>query len=260
MSIKMSMKNRIIIGVVVVASLVFYVTTIVITRSVYSVDAQESSTLLPTPCGTYAIGSPVDSRFAPPYNLVSGYKGTNITPSSCFTTGPVSLIVGNSPFANMVSTSTFKDIDPAPVIDKYKKLIVAKIVYIYSPGSTGWKPLTNITSPDNVFFNSTINATWDYGHIKVNASTLVKGTHYVLGYSCVLKDGAWKCGCKNAACTEQGWQIQKVTVTEPVLVCVPIDPICVDNFCGWVRNPPDCNPDYDSNDPSNGTPCSCVPA
>lgn len=243
MPIRISMKNPIIVGIAVVASLIFYYATMIVPNTgIYPVDAA-------TPCDTYAIGSPVDSRFAPPYNLVPGYKGTNITPSSCFTTGPVSLIVGNSPFTNMVSTSTDSKEDAASIIGKYKKLIVAKLAYIYSPGSTEWKPLTNITSPDNVFFNSTINASWDYGHIKVNAGTLVKGTHYVLGYSCLRKDGAWKCGCKNAACTEQGWQIQKVTVTEPPPDPGDCDPLC---GCGSTRYPPECVP----GDPVN--PCYCT--
>lgn len=247
------MKNRIIIGIAVVASLVFYAKITVLNTDIYPVDAQETLAVVSTPCDTYPVGGTVDSRFAPPYNLVSGYKGTNMNPASCFTDNPIVFTIGNSPFTNMVSTSTSKDMDTALIIGKYKKLIVAKLVYIYSPGSTEWKPLTNITSPDNVLFNSTINATWDYGHIKVNAGTLAKGTHYVLGYSCLRKDGVWKCGCKNAACTEQGWQIQKVTVTEPdPNACPPNipDPVC---GCGKERYPYNCDPD----DPSGPNPCYC---
>ena len=197
------MKNRIIIGIAIVASLAsFYVITIIMTTGIHPVDAAS--------CDTYPIGSAVDSRFAPPYNLVSGYKGVNITPLSC-STGPVSLIIGNNPLDNITDYSSGGD--DAAMIANYKKMIVAKRVYIYSPGSTTWKPLTDITSPFNSLFNSTIDANWDYGQIKVNVGTLVKGTHYVLGYSCVRKDGAWKCGCKNAECTQEGWQIQKFTVS-----------------------------------------------
>src|SRR3989344_5305942 len=121
------MKNRIIIGMLIVASLAFfYVTTIVMTTGIHPVDAAS--------CDTYPVGGTVDSRFAPPYNLVPGYKGTNITLSSCLT-GPVSLIIGNNPLDNMTDDSSGGGNDA--MIAKYKKMIVAKHVYIYSPEVRG---------------------------------------------------------------------------------------------------------------------------
>ncbi len=37
------------------------------------------------------------------------------------------------------------------------------------------------------------------------------GTTYMLGYTCSRESGTWKCGCKDAACTQPGWQLQTVT-------------------------------------------------
>ena len=246
------MKNRIVIVGIAAVSFwaFFYAGSGVLKTDVYTVKAETAP-----PCGAYAISDAIDGRFGSPYNLVSGYKGlTIIPPGGCSTASPIIITIGNRPFDNMVVPPP-SDRDPAPTIAAYKKMIVAKIVYIYSPGTTGWKPLTNITSPDNAFFNSTINATWDYGHIKVNAGTLAEGTHYILGYSCVDKSGAWKCGCKNAECTEQGWQIQKLTVTKPssAVTCPPNipDPVC---GCGRTRYPYNCDPD----NPSGPNPCYCT--
>src|SRR3989338_9116845 len=107
------MKNRIIIGIAIVASLAsFYVITIIMTTGIHPVDAAS--------CDPYPIGSAVDSRFAPPYNLVSGYKGVNITPLYC-STGPVSLIIGNNPLDNITDYSSGGY--DSSIIANYKKMI-----------------------------------------------------------------------------------------------------------------------------------------
>lgn len=244
------MKDWIIVaGVAMVAFWAFfYADTGVLKTDVYIAEAETTP-----PCGAYVSSDAIDTRFASPFNLVSGYKGANITMiEGCVPSSPTIIAIGNNPLVNMVDPPP-SDRGSATMIAAYKKMIVAKIAYIYSPGtsSTGWKPLTNITSPDNLFFNSTIDSTWDYGHIKVNTGTLAEGTHYILGYSCVSKDGAWKCGCKNAACAEQGWQIQKLTVKKPDVSC-PDPP---DSYCGECkeRYPYNCDPD----DPTGPNPCYC---
>ena len=239
------MKNRIIIGVAIVGALsLIYVAMSVLEKGDY-VNAETAPL-----CGMYGPSDAIDTRFGSPFNLVSGYKGSNLIVGGCSTSVSATITIGNNPLVNMVDPPP-SDRNPALLIAAYKKMIVAKVVYIYSPGSTGWKLLTNITSPDNNFFNSTIDSTWDYGYIRVNAGTLAEGTHYILGYSCLSKDGAWKCGCKNPACTEQGWQIQKLIVTKPAASC-PVPP---DSYCGlcYERYPYSCDPD----DPTGPNPCYC---
>jgi hypothetical protein len=38
---------------------------------------------------------------------------------------------------------------------------------------------------------------------------LTSTTHYALGYICTWTGSAWKCGCRDTACVQSYWQIQK---------------------------------------------------
>jgi hypothetical protein len=37
---------------------------------------------------------------------------------------------------------------------------------------------------------------------------LTNTMHYALGYICTWNGSQWKCGCRDAACTQSYWQIQ----------------------------------------------------
>jgi hypothetical protein len=41
-------------------------------------------------------------------------------------------------------------------------------------------------------------------------STELANPSYVLGYLCSWTGSAWKCGCRDSACTQSDWMIQQV--------------------------------------------------
>jgi hypothetical protein len=75
----------------------------------------------------------------------------------------------------------------------------------YAPdGSSGWTEAT-LTGPNKI-----TNA-W----FPNKAQTLITlpdptATTYVIGYLCTYTGQAWKCGCRDSACTQSFWQIQKI--------------------------------------------------
>lgn len=54
-----------------------------------------------------------------------------------------------------------------------------------------------------------IGGTWYKGRATASVP-LAAGPRYVIGYVCQRDGGAWKCGCTDASCREQRWQMQVI--------------------------------------------------
>jgi hypothetical protein len=78
--------------------------------------------------------------------------------------------------------------------------------YLFKTGATSWSPI-GYTSTESLIAsawypknaNTTISLT----------STELANPSYVLGYLCTWTGSMWKCGCRDSACTQSYWQIQR---------------------------------------------------
>jgi hypothetical protein len=88
--------------------------------------------------------------------------------------------------------------DNAPLTYIYKSAYLAK------SGSTGWAPIT-------LFGSGLISNAWyprpATAIVTMTDTELAQPSHYV-GYVCRYA-GGWKCGCRDTACTQSYWQIQR---------------------------------------------------
>jgi hypothetical protein len=79
--------------------------------------------------------------------------------------------------------------------------------YIYDKANKKWKEMT--------FNGENKSGTWFVGDAFADVdleddATSPDQSTWVLGYTCSKESGSWKCGCKDAACTQPGWQIQQI--------------------------------------------------
>ena len=78
--------------------------------------------------------------------------------------------------------------------------------YVYNKGyyytGTTWQQFT--LSCSNLVSN-----TWCVGKGTVTVPTPQNPTN-VIGYTCQWVNSAWKCGCRDATCTDRYWQLQRV--------------------------------------------------
>jgi hypothetical protein len=78
--------------------------------------------------------------------------------------------------------------------------------YHYHAGLSGWMPMT-LSSTESLiasaWYPKTATATLFL------TSTELSQNSYVLGYMCSWMGSAWKCGCRDSACTQSYWQIQQ---------------------------------------------------
>jgi hypothetical protein len=81
-------------------------------------------------------------------------------------------------------------------------LAVYKTGYYYHSGS--WRPFTTTGTP---LQGSTV---WLSGRGTYTAASAPTTDHYWVGYTCQWIHSAWKCGCRDAACTQNLWQLQGV--------------------------------------------------
>jgi hypothetical protein len=77
--------------------------------------------------------------------------------------------------------------------------------YLFKTGGTAWTPVP-YTSPESLIANAWYPKTAN-GTIPMTATELANPS-YVLGYLCTWTGSAWKCGCRDQACTQSYWQIQ----------------------------------------------------
>jgi hypothetical protein len=77
--------------------------------------------------------------------------------------------------------------------------------YLFKTGGTNWIPVP-YTSTESLIANA-----WYPKTANTNislTSTELANPSYVLAYLCTWTGSAWKCGCRDAACTQSYWQIQ----------------------------------------------------
>lgn len=119
----------------------------------------------------------IPSGFGASYDLVlPGYA--SLMKTNCTSTG-LSLEVGNN--------------------QSYQ--YVYKIGYFYRNGA--WEPFT--------FSNAKTDSDWIIGtaNASINLSETERlNTNYVVTYVCTWTGTAWKCGCRDKACTSSHWQLQ----------------------------------------------------
>jgi hypothetical protein len=78
-----------------------------------------------------------------------------------------------------------------------------KTAYVAPSGANFWTPV-------DLFGASLISGTL-YSKSAQGVTTIsdtTKPTYYV-AYTCIWTGSAWKCGCRDAACTQSYWQLQK---------------------------------------------------
>jgi hypothetical protein len=141
------------------------------------------------PCSVYTPSSSIPAGFGSPYDVAFS-SSTNLIRVSCGTSSVrVDLGSGtNNP-------------------DQY----IYHTGYLYKTGLTDWAPIS-YTSTETLISracypksaNTTIQMT----------STELANPSYVLGHVCTWTGSAWKCGCRDAACTQSYWQVQSQAVGE----------------------------------------------
>jgi hypothetical protein len=77
--------------------------------------------------------------------------------------------------------------------------------YYYRTGLASWMALT-LTSPETL-----VSSNWypksASANLSIDSPQQAQDT-YALGYLCTWTGSAWKCGCRDTACTQSYWQIQ----------------------------------------------------
>jgi hypothetical protein len=65
----------------------------------------------------------------------------------------------------------------------------------------------NLTSPETL-----VSGAWypKTATVTLTGLDLTNTTHYALGYICTWNGSSWKCGCRDNACTQSFWQIQRL--------------------------------------------------
>jgi hypothetical protein len=135
----------------------------------------------PISCSLYTPTTPIPAGYASPYDVVSS-PSTNLMQVSCTTTS---------------ATITLGKADPLQYIYNQG--------YLFKTGGTNWTPVP-YTSTESLIAgawypksaNTTISLT----------STELSQPSYALAYLCSWTGSAWKCGCRDSACTQSYWQMQ----------------------------------------------------
>ena len=77
--------------------------------------------------------------------------------------------------------------------------------YLFKTGGTAWTPISYTSAESlvaGVWYPKTATTTLSL------TSTELANDSYVLGYLCSWTGSGWKCGYRDAACTQSYWQIQ----------------------------------------------------
>ena len=85
--------------------------------------------------------------------------------------------------------------------------------YIYNKGyvykNNAWVPFSYTAGTGGVATGDWITAK---AKVELTSDQLTGGTTYVVGYVCQKDGSAWKCGCRDSACTTPAWQLQILNV------------------------------------------------
>jgi hypothetical protein len=81
---------------------------------------------------------------------------------------------------------------------------IYKTGYHYRPGFSSWQPISYKSSKQLIANN------WYPMSAQASITTDTSTDNYVLGYICTWNGSTWRCGCRDAACTQSYWQVQRV--------------------------------------------------
>ena len=80
---------------------------------------------------------------------------------------------------------------------------IYKTAYSTASGASSWTPF-------DMFGSNLISGAW-YQTSAQGVTTIDQSTPtYAVAYTCTWNGSAWKCGCRDSACTQSYWQIQKI--------------------------------------------------
>ena len=132
-------------------------------------------------CHLYTITSTIPSGFGVPWDVLSPAQDMLLKATCDASSVSVSLGSGN-PMQYIYNTG-----------------------YRFKTGQTSWSPISYTSTEtlvSNAWYPKTANITLSM------TATELQNTSYVLGYLCSWTGSAWKCGCRDSACTQSCWQIQ----------------------------------------------------
>jgi hypothetical protein len=151
---------------------------VILTKSSTPTPTPSSS---PTACSQYTPSTAIPTGFGSPYDVVSS-PSTNLMQVTCDTTSAKIDLGKADPLQYIYNTG-----------------------YLFKTGATNWSPI-NYTSTEqliaNAWYPKTATATMNL------TSTELTNPSYSLAYICSWAGSAWKCGCRDSACTQSYWQIQ----------------------------------------------------
>jgi hypothetical protein len=135
----------------------------------------------PTACSQYTPSTAIPTGFGSPYDVVSS-PTTNLIKATC-DTASAKIDLGKA--------------DPLQYIYNQG--------YLFKTGATNWTPISYTST------ESLIAGSWYPKTAQTNismTSTELANPSYNLAYICTWTGSAWKCGCRDLACTQSFWQIQ----------------------------------------------------
>jgi len=160
--------------------------------SAYDIGADEygsgvSSSPTPTPlpsgtnCSQYTSSSQIPQGFAVPWDV----QNPSIMLVSANCTPPMLLLKAGDP-------------------NTTKTIYVYKDGYVAPSGGSSWTPV-------QLFGSSLISGAWYKSSAQgvTNIPDPTKATYYV-AYTCTWTGSKWMCGCRDAACSQSYWQLQKI--------------------------------------------------
>lgn len=142
-----------------------------------------------SPCHTITSSSPIPTGFGSPYDVVSS-PSTNLIQTTCDVSSVRVDLGKGDPLQYIYNTG-----------------------YLNKPGSTNWMPISYTSTEaliSGAWYPKSANAT-----IPMSAAEL-QNQSYILGYLCTWippasgQAGMWKCGCRDATCTQSYWQLQGI--------------------------------------------------
>jgi parallel beta-helix repeat protein len=82
-------------------------------------------------------------------------------------------------------------------------LYVYKTAYTAPSGAQGWTPV-------DLFGSQLISGSWYKTQAQGVAQIDTATPNYYVAYTCTWTGSAWKCGCRDSACTQSYWQVQRI--------------------------------------------------
>ena len=82
-------------------------------------------------------------------------------------------------------------------------LYVYKTAYTAPSGAQGWTPV-------DLFGSQLISGAWYKSFAQGVAQMDTATPNYYVAYTCQWTGSAWKCGCRDSACSQSYWQLQKI--------------------------------------------------